>query len=230
MSGSVQAGRRHLGRRTALGVGCGGEAEKRGSVLRGCGRREHTGQGDGLSSRTVAWGAGEGGDLRSLRAGRAFSGAAGPGRGRSQAARAATGRVGRRGPARQRLRGGPGTERGWRGRRGEEGPGGGKADTRTGGTGSAVPGGAWGREGGGRERRGGSLAVRGRGRGGTGRAGAAHQGSGLARGGGRAGQDVPRPEAPQARGSMPRTAAPEVASTGDSGGGGHRGLGRLRSL
>ena len=40
-------------------------------------------------------------------------------------------------------------------------------------------------------------------------------------GGGRAGQGVPGPAAPQTRGSMPGTAAPEVAVAGHSGAGGH---------
>lgn len=42
-------------------------------------------------------------------------------------------------------------------------------------------------------------------------------------GGGRAGQVVPGPAAPHGRGSMPGTAAPEVAGAGDDSGGGHRG-------
>ena len=50
-------------------------------------------------------------------------------------------------------------------------------------------------------------------------------GSGQARSGGRAGKGVPGPEAPHARGSMPGTAAPEVAGAGDGGGGGHGGAG-----
>lgn len=45
--------------------------------------------------------------------------------------------------------------------------------------------------------------------------------SGPARSGGRAGQGVPGPEGPHTRGSMPGTAAPEVAGAGDSSGGGH---------
>lgn len=40
-------------------------------------------------------------------------------------------------------------------------------------------------------------------------------------GGGRAGQGVPEPAAPHTRGSMPGTAAPEVAGAGHSGAGGH---------
>lgn len=50
-------------------------------------------------------------------------------------------------------------------------------------------------------------------------------GSGPARSGGRAGQGVPRPEGPHTRGSMPGTAAPEVAGAGDSSRGGHGGAG-----
>lgn len=71
-------------------------------------------------------------------------------------------------------------------------------------------------------KRGGSMAGQGCGRGRTGRGGAAHWDWGRrSEGGGRAGQGVPEPAAPQARGSMPGTAAPEVAGAGHSGAGGH---------
>lgn len=129
-------------------------------------------------------------------------------------------RDGRRGLAGERLRRGPGRGGGRRGERVRRGSRGKNWKDRESGQWRGRGAGRQGRRAPARPVNGGSRVEAEAGP--TGRTGAAHRGSGRARGGGRAGQGVPGPEAPQVRGSMPGTAAPEVAGAGDRGGGGHQ--------